>query len=45
MVLAMDKYSAVRKYLRERMPEHEISDTQATAVRPFCFLLRLDSSN
>ncbi len=37
-----EKYNAVRSYLRERMPGHEISDRQATAVRPFGFLLQKD---
>ena len=38
----MDKYKAVRNYLQERMLGHDLSDIQATAVRPFGFLLRKD---
>ena len=41
----MDKYNAVRNYLQQRMPEHEISDIPATPVRPFGFLLRKDDLN
>jgi hypothetical protein len=38
----MDKYNAIRNYLQERLPGHEISDRPATEVRPFGFLLRKD---
>jgi hypothetical protein len=41
-MLAMDKYNAVRNYLQTRMPGHEISDREATPVRPFGFILRKD---
>ena len=41
-MMTTDKYNAIRNYLRERMPEHEINDRQTTSVRPFGFLLRKD---
>jgi hypothetical protein len=35
-----EKYNAVRRYLQEHIPGHEISNRPATAVRPFGFLLQ-----
>jgi hypothetical protein len=43
--MTIDKYKAVRSYFQERMPGYEISARQATAVRPFGFLLRKDEMN